>query len=375
MPFGGSSTRSGRSALYAVVPIGLAAGLVLIAGAQAQPTHAGLDDTASTGTSAEASAKTDEHRTVDAETASGSEQARGTGADAARTDVLDDGALRVATSHISLEGSSAADVQATLVGGEEPEAQDLAALVQQVRPDVLVLTGVPYDESHRLADTLNSDYFSDGDARAADGHEGFAYPHMYTAPTNSGVDSGADLDGDGFIGGDGDSLGRGDYPGHYGMIVFSQAPIDADEARTFQDFLWDDLPENSMSEELSEVERAVLPLFGSTLWDLPVSIGEDTVHVIAAARTTFGFVEADPALLHDQRRLIDDYLSEDPADGAYIYDDEEDSGGLGSQRWIFAGDDGLGSGTIRSHTGLDEDDSGRAAGAETSLIWSDLGLD
>src|SRR5699024_9232680 len=114
---------------------------------------------------------------------------------------------------------------------------------------------------------------------------GLNYPHVFTAPTNSGKQSGADLDGDGMIGGAGDAIGYGDYPGQHGMIVFSKHPIAEDSVRTFQDFLWRDLPDGSMPQGYSELEESILRLQETSLCDVPIEVpGEsDPVHVIATA--------------------------------------------------------------------------------------------
>lgn len=358
MPFDGSGAKSGRSPLYVVAPLALVTGLALLA--TADSSHAGLGDLAHAEDTGVASAP---H--------SGAAAAAPDGSAPTTTDVAEDGVLRVAAAQTSFSGESAAEVRESLEGGGDQALQDLSSLVQDTRPDVLVLTGVPYDGTHQLAELLNAQYLSVDQGQ----DEGLPYAYMYTAATNSGIDSGADLDGDGFIGGEGDALGRGDYPGEYGMIVLSQAPIDEDEVRTFQDFLWDDMPQNVMPQNTPQVERTVRPLYDSTLWDVPLTVEDRTVHLLAAARTSAGFSETDPSLMVDQRRFLDDYLSEDPADAEYIYDDLGDYGGFGGDRWIVAGDDGLGGGTVRSDSELPEEDSDTEEGEESRLTWTDLSLD
>ncbi|WP_261625120.1 endonuclease/exonuclease/phosphatase family protein [Nesterenkonia marinintestina] len=364
MPFDGSGAKTGRSPLCAVVPFGLAASLLLMAGAD--PSHAGHGGLAHSdgGT---VSAHPDAQGPAQSERTSRDE---GPAADST-AEVAADGVLRVAAARTSFDAESAAEAGDELEGGEDETMRETAALVQQARPDVLVITGVPYDGTHRLAEVMNSQYL----AVDQQGQEGLAYAYMYTAPTNSGVDSGADLDGDGFIGGEGDALGEGDYAGQYGMVVLSLAPIDEDEVRTFQDFLWDDMPGNVMPDGSSSVERSVLPLYGATLWDVPITVEDRTLHVIAAARASAGFSDRGPALMVDQRRFIDDYVSEEESDAEYIYDDEGDRGGFDGEQWIVAGDDGLGAGTIRSHSELPEEDASTETEAETRLTWADLRLD
>jgi hypothetical protein len=44
------------------------------------------------------------------------------------------------------------------------------------------------------------------------------------------------------VGGPGDAFGFGFFPGQFGMVVYSMFPIDEDQVRTFQLFLWKDMP-------------------------------------------------------------------------------------------------------------------------------------
>ena len=69
------------------------------------------------------------------------------------------------------------------------------------------------------------------------------------APSNTGISSGFDLNNNGVTDttpGDGsygdDSLGFGLFPGQFGLVVYSQHPILTDDVRTFQHFLWKDMP-------------------------------------------------------------------------------------------------------------------------------------
>lgn len=237
------------------------------------------------------------------------------------------GDIRVATLHAQIRGGSAAEVLEDLDGGMHPQARVLAETVQLNAPDVLVLTGLSYDEQQQIAATVNEEYLS----RGQNGQSGITYPHVYTAPTNSGVESGADLDGDGRIGGPADALGYGRYAGERGMAVFSTYPIAEEEVRTFQDFLWQDMPENSIPEdEFSTLEQSVLPLLGTSLWDIPLEVPGETghVHVVATdLNSPPGPTTPDVARSEDQRRMVAEFIS-----GAswYLYDDEGTYGGLES---------------------------------------------
>lgn len=237
------------------------------------------------------------------------------------------GDLRVATLHAEISGGSSAEVLEELSGGMHPQARVLAETVQVNAPDVLVLTGLSYDEHQQIAASINEEYLS----RGQNGQTGIDYSHIYTAPTNSGIDSGADLDGDGRVGGPGDALGYGRYAGERGMAVFSVHPIVEDEVRTFQEFLWQDMPENSLpAEEFSTLEKSVLRLPSTSMWDIPLEVpGEpDPVHLVATdLNSPPGPTAPDTARSEDQRRMVSEYVS-----GAawYLYDDDGAYGGLDS---------------------------------------------
>ncbi|MFD5823196.1 endonuclease/exonuclease/phosphatase family protein [Nesterenkonia xinjiangensis] len=247
-----------------------------------------------------------------------------------------DGDLRVATLNAGLTGGSPESVLEALRGGMNSAARVVARTAHLNAPDVMVLTGVTHDADGMIAETLNARYLAPA---------GLDFPYVYTAPTNSGIDSGTDLDGDGRIGGPGDALGYGEFPGQHGIVIFSAHPIVEDEVRTFQDLLWSDIPDNSLPDaDYSDLDKSVLRLASTSLWDVPVEVGEEgeTLHVIANGQApeenARGF-DAERAL--DERRMIADYVSADPADSWYIQDDAGESGGLtpGSS-FVIAGEPG-----------------------------------
>ena len=246
--------------------------------------------------------------------------------------------LRVATLHADLvtDGTSpqaAQQLVSSLQTGNHVKARVMARTVQMNAPDVLVLTGVTYDDAEQIAEQLRSLYLAAGQ----DGLDGLNYPHMFTAPTNSGQQSGADLDGDGMIGGPGDAIGYGDYPGQYGMIVFSKHAIVEDGVRTFQDFLWRDLPGGSMPTGYSELEESILRLQEASMWDVPIEVpGEsEHVHVIATALAAEEGAATHTSRAEDIRRVIADYVS---GSAWYLSDDDGVTGGLGAEdRSVVAG--------------------------------------
>ena len=144
-----------------------------------------------------------------------------------------------ATFNVSLHRRRAGQLAAELSTGGCAQARQLAEIIQTVRPDVLLLNEIDYEQDDRCVRLFADRYL----AVSQNGKEPIRYAFRFAAPVNTGVPSGMDLDGDGQSEGPGDCWGYGAYPGQYGMAILSRFPIDAASARTFQSFLWTDMPD------------------------------------------------------------------------------------------------------------------------------------
>ena len=90
------------------------------------------------------------------------------------------------------------------------------------------------------------------------------------------------------IGGRDDAYGFGAYPGQFGMAVFSRYPIDPTRIRTFQKFLWKDMPgraagrpgDAGAADWYSPAELAVFRLTSKSHWDVPVMVGSKAMHFL-----------------------------------------------------------------------------------------------
>lgn len=161
--------------------------------------------------------------------------------------------------------------------GRDPQLLAAAEIVARVRPDVLVLQEIDLpaeDVLERNAELFVQRYL---EPMAPD----HGLEHAFAAPSNTGVLSGHDLDGDGVVAGPddlgtrvygGDALGFGVYPGQYAMAVVSRWPFDRNGFRSFRRLLWRDLPGNHLPEGFYEpAELEALPLSSKSHWDLPVA--------------------------------------------------------------------------------------------------------
>lgn len=196
--------------------------------------------------------------------------------------------LRLATFNASLYGKAEGELIARLSDGNDPQAISLAAIVQTVRPDVLLINEIDYQPDSTAAKLLAEKYFAIGRV----GRDGIQFPWIYSAPSNTGIDSGIDLDGNGLSGDSADAWGFGIYPGQYASAVFSRYPIDIDSIRTFQKFRWANLPgaleptyPDSSRKYFSDETWQKLRLSSKNHIDVPIRIGDKTLHVLASHPT------------------------------------------------------------------------------------------
>ena len=147
-----------------------------------------------------------------------------------------------------------------------------------------------------------------------------------------------------------DAYGFGFFPGQFGMAVFSKYPIQDDDIRTFQNFLWQDMPGALLPDDpttaapqdwYSPAELDVFRLSSKSHWDVPISIGKKTVHFLVSHPTPPVFDGAEDrngTRNHDEIRFWADYVT-GGATASYIYDDDGGTGGLAKgARFVIAGD-------------------------------------
>ena len=257
--------------------------------------------------------------------------------------------IRFATFNTALNRPSALALAAELESGNCNPAHQIAEIVQRVRPDVLLLNEVDYDADNRAADAFQQKYLGVPHGDAAP----IAYPFRFLTGVNTGQPTGVDLNRDGESDGPEDAFGYGKFPGQYGMIVLSQFPIDQSAVRTFQNFLWKDMPNAQLptldgEPYYKDAQRAILRLASKSLWDVPIQIPiqidrhnqTKTVHFIVSHPTPpvfDGEEDRNGKRNHDEIRLLADYV--DPIRSAYICDDNGNPGGLpNGAHFVLAGD-------------------------------------
>ncbi|GAA4941881.1 endonuclease/exonuclease/phosphatase family protein [Actinoplanes utahensis] len=256
--------------------------------------------------------------------------------------------VRFATYNLSLNRPAEGQLREHLANPDvddvyRRQARNVAEVIQRAAPDVVLINEFDHDPE---AARLFADNFL---AVPQNGARAQRYPYRWTAPVNTGVASGFDLNGNGVTDttpGDAsyadDAYGYGLFPGQYGMVVYSKYPIDHRAIRTFQLFKWKDMPGNLIPDGFySAQERAVLRLSSKSHWDVPVRIGKRTVHFLTSHPTppTFdGPEDRNGRRNHDEIRFWADYVTPGKT-SSYIYDDRGRRGGLrAGEPFVIAGD-------------------------------------
>ncbi|MDW8202363.1 MAG: phytase, partial [Cyanobacteriota bacterium SKYGB_h_bin112] len=242
------------------------------------------------------------------------------------------------------------------------QARTVAEIIQRVNPDVLLINEFDFDPA--AVDLFRKNFLQ----VSQNGATPVTYNYFYIAPSNTGIPSGFDLNNNGVavttltngIGDPGygdDAFGFGVFPGQFGMLLLSKYPIvnttDV-KPRTFQNFLWKDMPGNLLTNDptpagpnnlnsfYSAAEINVLRLSSKSHWDIPLEINGQIVHVLASHPTPPVFdgpEDRNGKRNHDEIRFWVDYTNPNPAASTYIYDDAGVRGGIGpNASFVIMGD-------------------------------------
>jgi hypothetical protein len=255
--------------------------------------------------------------------------------------------IRVATYNLSLNRNFEGQLIQDLSTGTNAQAQAVAEVIQRTQPDVVLLNEFDFDPGHVAADLFRANYLE----VSQNGAEPIEYPYAFVAPSNTGIPSGFDLNNNGVVGGPDDAFGFGFFPGQFGMAVLSRYPIETEDVRTFQHFLWKDMPGAMLPDDpstpapadwYSPEELDVFRLSSKSHWDVPVNVDGRTVHVLASHPTPPVFdgpEDRNGTRNFDEIRFWADYISPGAA-SRYIYDDEGVRGGLQpGSRFVILGDE------------------------------------
>lgn len=169
--------------------------------------------------------------------------------------------LRIATWDPELTRKGPGLLLRDLMRDDDPQIAAAVAVIAEVSPDILLLTGFDWDYQGIALNRFV--------ARLADA--GVHYGYVHAPRPNTGMATGLDIDGNGRTGDARDAQGYGRFNGESGMALLSRLPPVTPEIRDFSDFLWQDLPDALIDgAELSSDARAIQRLSTTGHWDVPV---------------------------------------------------------------------------------------------------------
>ena len=246
---------------------------------------------------------------------------------------------RFATFNIAMGLESEGELYTRLTSGQDEALKKVAAIIQQVRPDVLLLNEFDYYELDSavlfIRNYLDIPQF---------GNESISYAHAFNGAVNTGWDSEMDLNSNGKMGEPEDAWGYGTFRGQYGMTVLSRFPITLEHS--FRFFKWTDMPgalvptQADGSAWYPDSIYKELRLSSKNHWDLVISIGDQAVHFLVSHPTPPVFdgpEDRNGKRNHDEIRFWADYI--EPARSTYIYDDRGAKSGLPeTAQFVIAGD-------------------------------------
>ena len=253
--------------------------------------------------------------------------------------------VRVATFNASLNRFNAGDLITDLQDPTSLQPSRVAEIIQQTNPDIILINEFDFDEGGVAAQLFIDNFL----AVSQNGAEPWVPVAVFSAPSNTGIPAGIDLDRDGNPAGPGDAYGFGYFPGQYGMLVLSKYPIVEADIRTFQNFLWKDMPGALLPDDPETAEPAdyyspeILDIFrlsSKSHWDIPIDVDGEVVHLLAAHPTPPVFdgpEDRNGTRNHDEVKFWVDYVT--PGAGDYIYDDNGGTGGLAEgEAFVIVGD-------------------------------------
>ena len=259
--------------------------------------------------------------------------------------------IRIATFNVSMEALNYVDRGTKVTGNElsqvlredNQQIKNIAEIIQRINPDIILLNEFDYVNDDNIRYFLEN-YV----AKSQHGQTGIKYPFFYQGSVNTGVKVNHDLNRDGKTNQQpSDTHGFGHFEGHFGMVLLSKYPINNDKIRTFQHFKWHDMP-NALQPKDPETGKPwyskeawqALRLSSKSHWDIPVTINNQTVHLLASHPTPPVFdgpENRNGKRNHDEIRFWFDYISGNK--GQYIYDDSGVKGGIAPQQtFVILGD-------------------------------------
>jgi hypothetical protein len=250
------------------------------------------------------------------------------------------------------------------------QIRNVAAIIQKNRPDVLMMAEFNNDgtgEDKVALEGFQKNYLSIAQSLEGAGGEAnlepIEYPYAESYSTNTGLNSGLDLDNNGTAGQlPGDAWGFGFYHGQYAFALMSKYEIDTKNTRTFQEFKWKDMEGAQIptiticdgSQTIPDGMECGDDWYTADEWDvvrlssknhvdapiiIPTEEGDEVVHLLMSHPTPPVF---DPGKNKVQNGAEVEFWHHYVQGKEYFYDDAGNKGGLAEgAKFVMMGDQNL----------------------------------
>ncbi|MGR5194059.1 endonuclease/exonuclease/phosphatase family protein [Vibrio sp. WZ-1] len=250
------------------------------------------------------------------------------------------------------------------------QIRNVAAIIQKNRPDVLMMAEFNNDgtgEDKVALEGFQKNYLSIAQSLEGAGGEAnlepIEYPYAESYSTNTGLNSGLDLDNNGTAGQlPGDAWGFGFYHGQYAFALMSKYEIDTKNTRTFQEFKWKDMEGAQIptiticdgSQTIPDGMECGDDWYTADEWDvvrlssknhvdapiiIPTEKGDEVVHLLMSHPTPPVF---DPGKNKVQNGAEVEFWHHYVQGKEYFYDDAGNKGGLAEgAKFVMMGDQNL----------------------------------
>lgn len=166
---------------------------------------------------------------------------------------------------------------------QHPQVVAVCRIIAELDADILLVN--EFDTVPEIAEQTISAFLTLLNQHCSHTTPGKTYHHYFTHPVNTGVLSPIDFGKDGKLTLPVDGYGFGQFPGQYGMLLLSRYPICTKSSRSFQRFLWRDLPDTVFptyhnlpgtqpQPYFSEKDQQALRLSSKSHWNVVVQFPE-----------------------------------------------------------------------------------------------------
>ncbi len=277
--------------------------------------------------------------------------------------------LRIATFNTELSRDGPGLLLRDIQKGKNPQIDAVVQVITRARPDILALQSIDWDHDSRALSALN-------DRLIQAGH---GFDHLLALQPNTGIETGLDMNGDGYLGDAEDAQSFGAFTGQGGIALLSRYPFALDQLRDLSPLLWRDLPGALLPTHPdgrpfpSDAALAVQRLSYTGHWVVPVALpqGRITLMSFQAAPPVFdGPEDQNGRRNHDEillwTRLMDGAMGPAPARPMVLLGgaNQDPDRGQGRKAAIRA---------LLAHPHLQDPKPRAPDGSLTTVDWGEIG--